>query len=95
MKLEAALATWGELNSFTVSVLYDFSATDPGTFTLNPVSTFQVIGVNDTDETVPDPVVINTEKAGPISITVTDHVSKRELGLEKRVAVDCMDLRKE
>ena len=87
--------TLGEPNSFTVSALYDFSATDPGTFIFDPVSSFQVTRLNDTDEIISDPVVINAEKAGPISITVTDHVSKRELGLEKRVAVDCTDLRKE
>ena len=87
--------TWGEPNSFTVSALYDFFATGPGTFTFDPVSSFQVSGLNDTDETILDPVVIDAEKAGPISITVTDHVSKRELGLEKRVAVDCTDMRKE
>ena len=95
MKLEAALATWGEPNSFTVSALYDFSATGPGTFTFDPASSFRVSGLNDTDETILDPVVINAEKARPIAITVTDHVSKRELGLEKRVTVGCTDSRKE
>ena len=62
--------------------LYDFSASGPGTFTFDPVSTFQVIGLDDNFETASD--------ARPVSITITD-VSKRGLNLEKRHQVSCRD----
>ena len=87
--LEAVSATSVEQNPFTVSALYDFSATGPGTFTFDPVSSFQVVGLDDTDKATSDPVRINVKNAHPVSITVTDDVSKRELDLKKRWIADC------
>lgn len=79
-----------EPNPFTVSALYDFSAAGRGTFTFEPVSSFQVIGVGDTVETTPNPTRINIYNAHSISITVTD-VSKRELNLKERSVLNCTD----
>ena len=78
-----------QVPSWTVSAVYDFSATGPGTFTFDPVSTFQVIGLNDIVETISDTTRLNIANAGSVSITVTDDVSKRELHLEKRSRVSC------
>ena len=63
--------------------MYDFAAAGPGTFTFDPVSTFQVIGLDDIVE------AISGTNAGSVSITVTDDVSKRELYVEKRAHVSC------
>lgn len=87
MKLEATFATLVESNSFTVSAVYDFS-TGPGTFTFDSASAFQVIGADDTVEVNPD---INVDNTHPISITVSNDVSKRRLDLEKRVYTECKD----
>ena len=87
--LEAVSATSVDRNSFTVSVLYDFSAAGPGTFTFHPVSSFQVIGLEDTNEATSDPVTINVGNTHPVSITVTEGVSKRELDIKKRWIADC------
>lgn len=59
-----------------MSALYDFSASGPGTFTFDTVSTFEVIG--------DDATRFEIAKASSISITVTDDASRREIGLEKR-----------
>lgn len=69
--------------------MYDFSATGPGTFTFDPVPTFQVSGLNDVVETISDTVRLNITNTGSVSITVTDDVSKRSLNLEKRAEVVC------
>jgi len=69
--------------------VYDFSATGPGTFTFNPVSTFQVIGLNDAVENISDTARLNIANAGSVSVTVTGDVSKRELYHEKRARVSC------
>ena len=69
--------------------MYDFSATGPGTFTFDPVSTFQVVGLNDDVETISDTTRINISNTGSVSITVTDDVSKRNLNLDKRAEVTC------
>ena len=69
--------------------MYDFSATGPGTFTFDPVSTFQVVGLEDVVETISDTARLNVVNAGSVSITVTDDVSRRELNLEKRASVNC------
>ena len=61
--------------------MYEFSAAGPGTFTFDPVSKFQTIGVNNT---------IGASIARSVSITVIN-VSKREPNLEKRISIDCDD----
>ena len=71
-----------EPTSFTVFAAYDFSAAGAGTFTFDPVTRFQVVGLDD---------AVEAETAHSISITVTDEVSKRELNLEKRVTFQCDD----
>ena len=81
MKPEATFATPGELNLFTVFAAYDFSAAGAGTFTFDPVTRFQIVGLD----------AIEAKTAHSVSITVTDEVSKRELNLEKRVAFQCND----
>ena len=70
--------------------LYDFSASGPGAFIFDPISTFQVIGLDDSFETTSDATRINATIAHPISITFTN-VSKRELELQKRREVSCGD----
>ena len=77
-----------EQNGFTVSAVYDFSTAGPGTFILEPVSSFQVIEADGTVETISDTSV---DSGRSVSITITDDVSKRELDLEKRVASNCAD----
>ena len=70
-----------ERNRLTVSALYNFLASGPGTFTFDSVSRFQVIGINDSVETTPDatPVDIANDRSVAISITqgvtdgLTDH----------------------
>ena len=89
LMLEAVSATSVEQNSFTVAALYDFSAAGPGVFAFDPVSSFQVIGLDDTNEAISYPVAINVGNTHPISVTVTDDVSKRELDLNKRLVADC------
>ena len=74
-----------------MSALYDFSGSGLGTFTFDPVSRFQVIGVNDTVETTLGATPIVNAKAHSVSITITDDASKRELKLEKRVDIKCPD----
>jgi len=74
--------------------VFDFSTTGPGTFTFDPVSTFQVIGLDDIVETISDTSRINIANAGSVSITITDDVSKRELSLEKRARNTCTDATK-
>ena len=74
-----------------MSGLYDFSASGPGTFTFDPVSTFQVIRINDNFETTSDTTRIKASNVHPVSIAVADDVSKRELNLEKRHQVSCGD----
>ena len=64
-----------------MSALYDFPASGPGTFTFDPVSRFQVIGVDDSIETTSDATPIDTANAGSVSITITDGLSKRELAV--------------
>ena len=70
-----------------MSALYDFSGSGLGTFTFDPVSTFQVIGLNDAVETTPGATPIDIANAGSITITITDDASKRELELDKLVMV--------
>ena len=77
-----------ELNPSTVSTVYDFATTGPGTFTFKAVSSFQVIGVDDAIETISN---TNVDNARSVSITITDDVFKRELDLEKRVDSNCTD----
>ena len=77
------------ISSSKVSAVYDFSATGPGTFTFNPVSTFQVAGLNDVVEAISDTAHPNIVNAGSVSITVTNDVSKLKLHLEKRAEVSC------
>ena len=69
--------------------MYDFSTTGPGTFTFDPVSGFQAIGANNYARAIPDSARTNTVNTRSVSITVTNDVSKRELGFEKRARVDC------
>ena len=80
--------TPAKANSLAVFSSYNFSASGPGTFIFDPVSTFQVIGLNDSCETTFGATRINATNAGSVSITVTD-VSKREIKLEKRRKVEC------
>ena len=58
--------------------LYDFSASGPGTFTFDPVSRFQVIGLDDAARTASNTTCTSTANAHSVSITITD-VSKREI----------------
>ena len=74
--------TSAELRSSVVSALYDFSASGPGAFTFDPVSKFKVIGADGITHT-------EIAKAHPVSITITDGVSKPE----KRQQVDCADFK--
>ena len=75
-----------------VSALYDFSGSGLGTFTFDPVSRFQAIGVNDTVEATSGTTPIVTANVRSVSITIADDVSKRELKLEKRsTAIYCSD----
>ena len=67
-----------------MSALYDFSGSGLGTFTFDPVSRFQAIGVNDTVEATSGTTPIVTANVRSVSITIADDVSKRELKLEKR-----------
>ena len=80
-------------NSFTVSAVYDFSATGPGTFIFNLTSSFQVTGLNDIVETISDTARVDIDNSPSVSITVTDDLSKHEPNLEKRMVVDCPDAR--
>ena len=90
-QLEAVFTTSVESSSLTVSAVYDFSATGPGTFTFDPVPGFQVMG--------PDNAIkLNIANTRSVSITVADDVSKRELSpgkrelsLGKRDSVECSD----
>ena len=86
-------ATPVECNPLTVSALYDFSASGPGTFTFDPVSTFQVIGLEGNIITISDVASTDIAKTRSVSITITD-VSKRELNLKKSRQVDCNDEKK-
>ena len=72
-QLEAGFATSIERNSLTVSALYDFSASGPGTFTFDPVLTFKVTGVDDTSH-------IEKANGRSASITVANDVSEHNLG---------------
>ena len=65
-----------------MSTLYDLSANGPGTFTFDPVSTFQVMGPDHTVKT-------DVANVYPISVSITDDVSKRELNFEKRQEIVC------
>ena len=67
-----------------MSTAYDFSTTGPGTFTIDPVPWFQVVGIDGTAKT-------HVADTRSVSITVTDGVSKREVDLEKRTIVICKD----
>ena len=67
-----------------MSALYDFSGSGQGTFTFEPVSRFQVIGLNDTVYTTSGATRAVTANVRSVSITITDDASKRELKLEKR-----------
>ena len=73
-----------ETSLLTVSALYDFSGSGLGTFTFDPVSRFEVIGLNDTVDTTSGAIPIVVADAHPVSITITNDASKRELKLEKR-----------
>ena len=66
-----------------MSTLYDLSANGPGTFTFDPVSTFQVMGSDHTVKT-------DVANVYPISVSITDDVSKRELHFEKRQTAVCV-----
>ena len=81
--------TPAEANSLAVFSSYNFSASGPGTFIFDPVSTFQVIGLNESCETTFGATRINATNAGSVSITVINDVSKRELNLKKRQEVKC------
>ena len=78
-----------ELNPFTASALYDFSAAGPGTFTFEPVSSFQV--TSDTVGATPGTVRLDITNARSVTVTVTGDVSKRSLRLDKRVEFGCRD----
>ena len=65
-----------------MSTLYDLSANGPGTFTFDPVSTFQVMGPDHTVKT-------NVADVYPISVSITDDVSKREPRSEEGQKVSC------
>ena len=81
-----------ESNSLSVSALYDFSASGPGTFTFDPVSAFQVVRPDDSLKITSDSTHINATNARSVSITITGGTSKRELNLEKRrLDVKCGD----
>ena len=67
-----------------MSTLYDFSASGVGTFTFDPISTFQVKGPNQTLKT-------NIADVHPVSVSITGGVSKR---FEKRQGIDCKDVDK-
>ena len=86
-------ATSVEPNSLTVSALYDFSASGPGTFTFNPISSFQVTGRNSTFKAISGTARTNIANAGSgsVFITITHDVSKRELNLRKRARLNCSD----
>lgn len=71
----------------TVSTLYDFSAGDQGTFTFNPVLTFQVIVLDDGLKPTSDATHFDVDNVRSVSITVTGGVSKRE----KRGNIECGD----
>ena len=68
-----------------VSGLYEFSANDPGTFTFDPVSEFQIIGPNDAIR-----VEVADFRSVFVPVPITD-VSKRELKPEKGQVVKCAD----
>ena len=74
-----------------MSALYDFSATGPGTFTFDPVSSFQVIGFNESVRATSNTVRLNIANARSVTVTVTDDVSKRSLPFDKRVTINCED----
>ena len=80
-KPESAFVTSVERNYLTVSALYDFSGSGPGTFSFDPVSRFQVIGVDDNVETTSDATPIDIANAGSVSITITTGLSKRKLSI--------------
>ena len=86
---EAAPATPIERSSSTVSSLYDLSTSGPGTFTFDPVSRFQVIGLDGSVKTTSDTAgtnVVNGHSTS-ISIPITDF-SKRGLDLSK-LTISC------
>ena len=82
-QIEATLVTSIEPNFLTVSALYDFSASGPGTFTFSPVSNFQVIEPDGTTH-------IETTDARSVAVTIAA-VSRHEPGLEKREMIGCAD----
>ena len=98
--LKSAFATSFEPNSLTVSDVYDFSASGPGTFTFDPISRFHVIGPNNTVQPISDVARMNVVNAGSVSITITDvpttvpEVSKHKLKLGKRSNIVCSDPKK-
>lgn len=69
--------------------MYDFSATGPGTFTFEPISSFQVIGLNGSVGAAPDTVRLDVANARSVSITVTDDVSPLSLFHIKPGGVEC------
>ena len=79
-----------ELNPFTVSSLYDFSATGPGTFTFDPVPSFQV--VDDTVGAASNTVSLDIANARSVAVTVTGDASKRSLHPDMPHQFKCNDL---
>ena len=80
---ESAFVTSVERNCLTVSALHDFSGSGTGAFSFDPVSRFQVIGVDDSVETTSDATPIDIANAGSVSISITGGLSKR------RVTISC------
>lgn len=78
----------------TVSTVYDFSTTGPGTFTFDPVSRFQAIELNNPASTI-GAARINVATTHSVTVTVINDVSKREakreVGLGKRDQIVCSD----
>ena len=71
--------------------MYDFSTAGPGTFILEPVSSFQVIEADGTVETISDTSADNDRS---VSITITDDVSRRELNPRGSSGIKCGNVTK-
>ena len=71
---------WAE--PLTVSTAYDFSTSGPGTFTLDSISRFRIVGLDGTVET-------NIANTHSVTVTITDGAPKHKIDLRKRATVDC------
>lgn len=70
--------------------MYGLSASDPGTHTFDPVSRLQTIEPNDAITTTSDTTHTNTNNDRSVPAT-TKSISKRELELEKRFIIHCLN----